>query len=175
MHPRCIYVWLALWGYACPHRRENGFPYIGFTDSSKTELNGHVLSSSSSQFANETVSYSEGIPTYFRYATASRSERFELASNSNGAKYRKTVVGNINYDAYGNLKTQSTSIFNGANTTPVHTTSLNNDYETPNTNEWLVGLVKQTSQTNKTTGLAAITNTSKFEYHPNNKGQLHKI
>ena len=38
VHLRCIYVWLALWGYACAHRRETapftcGFAFVPQTTS----------------------------------------------------------------------------------------------------------------------------------------------
>jgi len=91
------------------------FPYIGLTLSSSTRLNGDLLATSSSTFDSTATSRTEGINTYFRFANTSTSDQFELATNSGGAKYRRTEVDGIQYDSYGNLETQRTRVIAKSN------------------------------------------------------------
>ncbi len=149
------------------------FPYVGLSAVTATYEGSKVLDVTRSQYTHTQDVQADGTKTYFRYPTESESEQFELTENG-GGKFRKTVTDGFQYDAYGNLKFQRTSVMDADNTLK-HITDVTNVYEAADTTNWLVGLVKQTTQRNTTTGRISIDNTTEYKYYSNGKGQLHQV
>lgn len=151
------------------------FPYVGMTAASTTLLAGEKLARSESEFDVQTNNRMEGIDTYFRFVKSNTTQQSELAANSSGnARYRVTTVDNIIYDDYGNIEAQRTRINDGGNIL-LHTTNVINEYEAKDEANWLVDLLKRTTQINQTAGFDPISNVSEFNYYSNDKGQLKQV
>jgi len=97
----------SLTGLTAYREMSQTFPYTGQTVRTATIQDGHLLNVSSSTYDHTVQNRLGAVKTYFPYVTVTGSQEYELKENG-GALYRSRSV-NLTYDAYGNVKTQTTN------------------------------------------------------------------
>ncbi|MFO0326051.1 MAG: toxin TcdB middle/N-terminal domain-containing protein, partial [Burkholderiales bacterium] len=158
------------------------WPYTGMVTATASARGAVTLSNTTNVLRTRAIPQSNGIPTTFTYIASSSTSKADL----NGASLGSEVVAGassvapfadepeVTYDDWGNLLRMRTDSM-GSSLTPTakYTTVTVNTYRTPDTANWLVGLVENARVAKKdSVGGTTIIRERQFAYQAGRSGRV---
>ncbi len=158
------------------------WPFTGMVTATTATRSGITLSNTANVLRARAIPQANGVPTTFTYVASSSTSRADL----NGASLGSEVMGGasgiapfadepeVTYDDWGNLlRVRTDAIGSSLTPTAKYTTVTVNTYRTPDTANWLVGLVENARVAKKdSVGGTTIVRERQFVYQPGRSGRV---